>query len=250
MKQLITIILIFQTLMLNAQIFEGKLTYKLEYRLDSVTLKKFNFSEKLSKTFYQPKRYNDKIIYHLKDSMYQRNGYQKETFQTIYHSKANSLYEFFKTQKGNQKRVRIIDTKIKFGTGETASGNVIPATINLVDSTKTINGIKCKLITVDLGKLGKEEYWFNSDTLRVNSQAFSNHNYEYLNRILNISGSFPIQMVKITDNFCKMTLTLEKVEEYIIPEDKFKIPELEEMKDKEASEFNKLRKGINVMDVK
>ena len=98
--------------------------------------------------------------------------------------------------------------------------------------------------------MAKEEYWFNSDTLRVNSQAFSNHNYEYLNRILNISGSFPIQMVKITDNFCKMTLTLEKVEEYIIPEDKFKIPELEEMKDKEASEFNKLRKGINVMDVK
>ena len=30
--------------MLSAQNFEGKLTYKLEYQLDSVTLKKFNFS--------------------------------------------------------------------------------------------------------------------------------------------------------------------------------------------------------------
>jgi hypothetical protein len=249
MKRLIFILIIFQSITVNAQSFEGKLTYKLEYKIDSLSLSKFKFSEKLSSTFYKPEKYNQKIVYHFKDSMYKRNGYEIETSQVIYNGKTATLYEFFTTGKG-KKRVKVIDAKIKFGTGETASGKKIPVTINEIDSTKIINGIKCRLITLDMGKFGKEEYWFNSDTLKINALSFSNHNFEYLNRILSISGSFPIQMIKITDNFGKITLTLEKVEDVNISNDIFKIPDLIEMKDKDAREFNKILHGIKYMDIR
>lgn len=242
------LILTFNIGLIFSQSFEGGLTYKVKYELDSTLLNNFNFSDKISKTFYKPEIYNETINYVITDSLYLRNGYKKNDKKVIYREKDHTLYEFFKFKNKNE-RVRLTDTKIRYGTGESTIGDRIPAKIIEIDTIKNINGINCKLIEVDLGKFGKEQYWYNSDTLKINPKSFTNHNYEYLNEILSISKSFPIQMIKMTDNFCTLTLTLTKSEFYEVNKNDFEIPELKKLGKKER-EFLELLNGINYMDVK
>ena len=244
-------LLLFLSFNLNlvcSQNFEGSITYNIKYELDSEALSNFNIPSETSEKFYKPEKYNKTVNYIFKDSLYRRNGFKKENKNVIYNELNHTLYEFF-DYRGEKERVRLIDTKIKYGTTETLSGNRISPKIVEVNLVKNINGIECKLIEVDFGEFGKEQYWYNANYLKVDPMSYTSHNYEYLNEILAISESFPIQMKKLTDNFCSITLTLSESNIYEVDKNQFKIPELSELS-KFEREFLAGLKGINYMDVK
>ncbi len=68
--------------------------------------------------------------------------------------------------------------------------------IEKIDSLKVINGNNCNLIKLTWGKLGEEYYFYNSEIAKLDSGNFKNHNYEYFNAIVDISKSYPLEIVK------------------------------------------------------
>ena len=214
-----------------AQFFEGNLTYKIDYYLEEALVPS-SFSSSFKENLYKPKYYNKMVVFSIKNTKYSRGGYKKENQKFIYPGE-QTLYRFLK--KSN--RVELINVSNRYETAETASGSRIPPTLQKSDSTRVINGIECNLLLLDFGMYGVEEYWYNSDTLKVNPNLFKGHSFEYFDKIFEITGSFPIEMNKITDNWCKIKLTLIDVDEKELSDNLFKLPNLNPISDPDIVSF-------------
>lgn len=241
MKQLIFAILFCTCSVGYCQSFEGKLTYSIDYRLDSNAMYSSGLKSLLEENnLYRPNNYNDSVHFFMTKNSYVRGGYKKENEKFIFKSNENILYRFLSYKKSRYQRVELIDVTKRYETCETTLGYRIIPIVQKSDSIRTINGVLCSLLILDFGEMyGREEYWYNSDTLKIDSLTFKNHNYEYWNKILEVTSSFPIEMVKITDNWGRLRITLTTTKELQLSDEIFYIPHLEPLKDEDSIEFMK-----------
>lgn len=210
-----------------AQIFEGIIGYDIQYDVDSLLFNTYVPKEVQEEISSKTKPY-DKIYLFVKDSLYMKRDNSKKRNDYIYNGK-DTIYHC----KENSKRVRIIDSG-SHNTMELSSIQRIVPSIYLSDTTATISGIRCNLLILDfiLNEIsfGKEYYWFNSDTLKVDFTKFHNHNYGYLNQVLKLTKSWPVSFTKLTENFGMIKHTLTYAKRSTINPSFFTLPTLDRKK--------------------
>ncbi|AFM02777.1 hypothetical protein Fleli_0288 [Bernardetia litoralis DSM 6794] len=159
------------------QSFEGKLTYKVEYSFN--TESSFGLSEKdMIEHMKKSGEYFDTLVVNIKNGNYEKLVNSSNSKRIVYKSDINKIYTFDKGFEyvliANAKNYS--SSKMEFERPEFIKN----------DSIVSVMGKDCKSITLDWNSLGKETYYYNDTFLKIDSELFKSHNYEYLNEILTI----------------------------------------------------------------
>lgn len=241
---IIAISIVFIQGTLKGQNFEGKVTYKVNFEIDEekygeLGIKKEMIVEKMKKEG----EYYDKITYYFQKGNYIKEDNSTKNKRIIYKSDENLIYLF----EQNSEYVTIVKGE-KPSVLNTEFDNS-SVEINELDSIKMIGNESCKLVMLNWGELSSEYYWYNPSKLNINSELFKNHNYEYLNKILTKTNSFPLEITKSVGKLMKITMTVEEIEEIDLDEKIFEIPELKKPKRKGDKYLEELI-GNKVMKIK
>ena len=224
MKRILFGIVAVLTLSLTfGQAFEGKLTYKVEY---DIKTRKFGGVE-ITKDQIITKMKNDgeffdTIIVTIKNGNYIKEFNSSVENRIIYKSDLNKIYSF----RNDIENESLIDANkynaldIKFGEPK----------VEKLDSLKIVNGVNCNLIKLSWGKLGEEYYFYNSEIAKLDPKLFKSHNYEYFNTVVNISKSYPLEIVKSTGDFITVKMTLKSISEEKISNELFDIEKIKTQK--------------------
>lgn len=224
------------------QSFEGKLIYKVEF--DIKTKKIGNFEIKKEQVIEKMKKdgnYFDSITVTIKNGNYVKEDNSNAKKRIIYKTDLNKIYTFQK----DFDHVVITDAIKHYS----MNLNLKEPKIEQIDSLKVINGNKCKLIKLNWDKLGEEYYFYNSEIVKLDSEKFKNHNYEYFNAIINISKSYPLEIVKKVSDLISIKMTLLTMEEIKIDDTLFELPKFEKA-EKEYAEMILKITGSEVMKIK
>ena len=224
------------------QSFEGKLTFKVEFdiktqKIGGLQITKEQVIEKMKKDG----EYFDAISITLKEGNYIKEDNSSSERRIIYKSDLNKIYTFQKdfeyviitdANKYNSKNLELKEPEFE-----------------KIDSVKIINGNTCKLIRLSWGKLGEEYYFYNVEAARLDPGLFTKHNYEYFNRIVEMTNSYPLEIIKTLNNFISVKMTLVGIKEEKIDESLFEIPALEKA-EKDYYEMMLQMTGSEVMKLK
>jgi hypothetical protein len=161
--------------------------------------------------------------------------------RTLYKSDLNKIYTF---QSGFE-YVLITDANNYNAKGLELKG----PKIEQLDSVKIINGHRCKLLKLSWGRLGEEYYFYNPYIAKLDPKLFGKHNYEYLNTIIELTNSYPLEIVKKINNFVSVKMTLVAISEHKIDDSLFELPELEKA-EKDYYEMMLKMTGSEVMKLK
>ncbi|WP_052910246.1 hypothetical protein [Riemerella anatipestifer] len=241
-KILLGICMILIYLMPFAQSFEGRLVYKVEFdiqteKFGNIEIKKEQVIEKMKKD----DDYFDSLTVTIKNGNYIKEDNSNNRKRIVYKADLNKIYTFQK----DFDHVVITDAKNYHG----MNLNLKEPKIEQLDSLKVINGNNCNLIKLTWGKLGEEYYFYNSEIAKLDSGNFKNHNYEYFNAIVDISKSYPLEIVKKVSDFISIRMTLLAIEEVKIDDSLFELPKFEKA-EKEYAEMMLKITGSEVMKIK
>ncbi|MGB3466197.1 MAG: hypothetical protein WBA74_13045 [Cyclobacteriaceae bacterium] len=240
MKGSLLISLLFITLALESrtQSFEGTITYSVEFELKGEFI---HLRDQIFEKLRNEGGYYDTIKVYIKEGKYKKVDNNLHQKSVIYLPEQNKIYSL---EKGSE-FVSIFDanntTSIKLNLPE-------PVLVN-VDSVKFINGIPCNILKLSWGNLGEEWYFFNRETAVVDPDLYAGHNYEYLNKILKSTESYPLEIVKSMNNVISIRMTLVSIEESELPEDIFGIPDLKKANKKMTKMIDDIT-GTQVMKIK
>ncbi len=199
MKNLLTTLLIFLSVVLTAQNFKGEITYSNTYESKSEQLTNEQLTAMLGTTQHY----------------FTKNGnYKSETNGTFflwqtYINKENRLY----SKMAASETVYWNDCSIQ-------GDKVIKADIR--KNAETVLGKSCDEITL-VCESGIQKYYFNT-SLAVNPDLFKNHKFGNWYDFISRSKAFPLKIVIENPQF-KMTSIATKVEPKDIPDSFFKLPE-------------------------
>ena len=223
------------------QSFEGKLIYKVEFDIKPKEIGDFNISkEQIIEKMKKDGEFYDSISVLIKGGNYVKIMNTNSEQKAIYKSNLNKIYSFQKdfdyvtitdANKYNSMNIDFKERKIE-----------------KIDSSKIINGISCNGIKLSWGQLAEEYYFYNTETAKLNPQLFKKHNFEYLNEILELSNSYPLEIIKILNNSIKIKMTLIDISKEPIDDKLFKLPEFEKA-EKDYAEMM-LEMGFEVMKIK
>ncbi|WP_299899750.1 hypothetical protein [uncultured Aquimarina sp.] len=223
------------------QSFEGELTYKVEFDIKSQKIGSYEITkEQVIEKMKNDGEFYDTIKILIKNGNYIKKLNTRSEQKAIYKSDLNKIYSFQKdfdhvtitnANKFNSMNIDFKERKIQ-----------------KIDSTKIINGISCKLIKLSWGKLAEEYYFYNTKTVKLNPQLFKKHNFEYLNEIIELSNSYPLEIIKTLNNSIKIKMTLIDISKELIDDKLFKLPEFEKA-EKDYAEMM-LEMGFEVMKIK
>jgi hypothetical protein len=239
---LIAIFTIFAWTFTFAQSFEGKLTYKVEFDMKVKKIGKIEITkEQVLDKMKKEGEYFDTLVITLKNGNYKKEDNSNSRKKIVYKSDVNKIYTFQK----DFDHVVITDAKKKY-----ALNLKLPEpTFEKTDSLKVVNGYNCKLVKLSWDKLGEEYYFYNSEVVKLDAQLFKNHNNEYFNNIIEISNSYPIEIIKTVMNFITIKMTLIKISEEKILDDEFKLPKFEKA-EKDYAEMMLKITGSEVMKIR
>ena len=122
-------------------------------------------------------------------------------------------------------------------------------TFEKIDSTKIVNGHECSLLQLNYDKTGTELYFYNSEFIKIDPSLFQNHNYEYLNEVLKVTNSYPMEIVKTMNDFITIRITLKNISQENIDHSHFNLPEMTEAENDYAEMMIKMT-GADVMKIK
>ncbi|MEM8526963.1 MAG: hypothetical protein AAGG68_20155 [Bacteroidota bacterium] len=105
------------------------------------------------------------------------------------------------------------------------------------------------MVKLTWGNLSDEYHWYNSSKIKLDYNLFQKHNFEYLNKILEVTKAFPLEITKSVGKFMTITMTVDKIEEMEIEEKTFEIPELKKSKRKGDKYVEKMT-GNKIMKIK
>ncbi|WP_299684400.1 hypothetical protein [uncultured Dokdonia sp.] len=239
MNKLLLLLCIVSTTM-YAQSFEGTLTYKIEY--DIQTDKAFGVSKgQILETLKESGDYFDTLTIRIKDGNYEKTANSKERKRIVYTSSDHKIYtidngfEYVLIQNAK----KYAATKIQFG----------KPTFTQNDSLTTIAGKECISITLDWNGLGQETYFYNDTFLNIDPELFKDHKFEYFYDILKRTKSYPTQINKSLNGLMEIRMILVDYVSEEIPDSSFDIPELEPA-EKEYTDIIKETTGNDVMRIK
>lgn len=222
---LFSIIVLFISPISFSQSFEGELAYEITLQTDSVTLKKFKNSIAYQQSLNpKPKEFRDTLSIMVKNGNYRTTNIIRDQKKIIYLKQDNTIYPL----EHGSNRVITTHCRKSFGIFEPIWSKRLKPNIILSDSMRVINGLTCKLLLLEFGDFGYEEYWYNEDTLQLDWKRFKNHNYYYLNKILKETRAIPVEIVKFNKETFpkKLRLKLVSVNEKEMSSDLFQIPKL------------------------
>lgn len=175
------IALIYASLTVSAQSFEGWINYEVEIlnpmpfvMPDSVweeKMKKYKEEGGLNtlKYFYKNQNYISQV------SFGKAKGYQ------LYSSRKNALYSWNSEDTKTAKRINANKSNDKF------------TEIIKTNETQTILGIECKMALVK-SELSEMQIWYNENHFKMNSSHYKNHYYGHWNEILKAIQCLPLKI--------------------------------------------------------
>ncbi|WP_299892341.1 hypothetical protein [uncultured Lacinutrix sp.] len=240
MNKIIILIFLIITKFSFGQSFEGKLTYKVEFSFNMDS--SFGLSEKdMIEHMKKSGEYFDTIVVNIKNGNYEKLVNSSNSKRIVYKSDINKIYTFDKGFEyvliANAKNYS--SSKMEFEKPEFIKN----------DSIVSVMGKDCKSITLDWNGLGKETYYYNDTFLKIDSELFKSHNYEYLNKILTITKSYPAQINKSLNKLIEIRMILVDYSKEEINDSVFEIPKLKPA-EKEYAEIIMETTGNEVMRIK
>lgn len=235
-KGLILIISLFTSL-IYGQSFEGKLIYKVEFKINMEGISKNDMIDHMKRSG----EYFDTLVIKIKNGNYEKLVNSANSKRIVYKSDSNKIYNF----DTGFEYVLITNAK-KYG-----STNIEFEKPEIIqnDSTVSVLGQECKSITLNWDNLGRETYFYNESFLKINPELFQEHNFEYFNEVLKLTKSYPTQINKTLNNFIEIRMILISYSDEKIEDSSFEIPELQAA-DKEYSDLIKQTTGQEVMQLK
>ena len=239
MKKLLFISLIFFISHLSiGQSFEGVLTYSVDFELSG---KFATMKDKIFEKMEKDGEFYDTIKIYIKGDKYLKRDNKIKPTSIIYSSEKNEIYSIQK----DFEYVTIIDAE-KFNPLDL---DFKSPNISKIDSIKYISEIPCDILKLSWPNLGEEWYFYNDQIAKIDAKLFKNHNYEYLNLILEKTGSYPLEIVKSINQLISIRMSLTSIEEKKLSEEVFLIPELEDA-EKDYAEIIRRTTGNEVMKIK
>lgn len=151
-----------------------------------------------------------------------KGNYCKEIFTypktwSVYNIDNNKIYTI--QEEENSDICTIIDAAID------AEANDMFPVIEQLQTTTTINGIRCSAIKISWSKRSYT-YYYNKDMLEINPDLFSKHNYQELAAFIKISGALPLQIVETNNGLINIIKTMKTITKGPVKESLFKVPTL------------------------
>lgn len=237
MKKIVTLLLCIVSTTIYAQSFEGTLTYKVEY--DIQTDKAFGVSKKqILESLKESGHFFDTLTIRIKHGNYEKITNSKALKRIVYTSNNHKIY----TIDDGFEHVLIQDatkytaTKIKFE----------KPTFTKNDTITIIAGKECTSITLDWNGMGEETYFYNDTFLNIDSELFKEHQFEYFYDVLKHTKSYPTQINKSLNGLMEIRMILVDYVSEEIPDSSFDIPELVPA-EKEYTDIIKETTGNDVM---
>lgn len=240
-KTILLLLLMLSNILVNAQSFEGTVSYKIDFEFDSLALSKMGGTmEMMEEQMKANGEYFDTIKISIKDGNYIKEDNAKLTKRIIYKSEVNKIYIFQKdfdhviiTDATNYSAINLSHDEPE---------------IIVSDSVRIINDIECTAVVMKWKGIGEEYYFFNPEILSLDASLFSKHNYEYLNTLLNISNAYPIEIIKTLNQFVTIKMTLIDYKKEKIDGAAFDLPKLKKA-NKEYANMMKKMTGSDVMKI-
>jgi len=224
------------------QSFEGKLTFKVDFDIKTQKIGDFEITkDKVIEKMKKDGEYFDTVIVTLKDGNYIKEDNSSSEKKVIYKSDLNKIY----TLQKDFEYVVITDANkrnaMDLGLGEPK--------IEKIDSLKVINGINCKLLKLTWKGIGQEFLYYNSENVKIDSDLFINHKFEYFNDILKVTNSYPLEINRVINNFTSIKMTLVSISKEEIEDSIFELPKFKKA-EKDYAEMMLNMTGSEVMKIK
>jgi hypothetical protein len=241
-RTLFTTLLIFCFTISYGQSFEGTLTYKVEFDIKTQKIGNFEITEEqVIQKMKSDGEYFDQVIVTIKEGNYEKTDNSNLQKRIVYKADVNKVYTFQK----DLEYVVITDASktnlMKLDLPEPS--------FEKIDTTKVIYGHKCSMLKLDWDKIGTELYYYDKEHLKIDPNLFKNHNYEYLNEVIKLTNSYPMEIVKTLSDFITIRMTLVNVSEKEIDNYHFNLPEMTEA-EKDYAEMMRKMTGAEVKKIK
>ena len=229
MRKTITILLLTITTVLNAQNFEGTLTYSVDFKVSQKMLDMGMTKEMLKANMESEGTWADTLITSYKNGFYKKLNLSTTNSWIIYRPDSNKLYTF---QDGEASDICTVnDASVDLEYKMTGKMPVI----TLLDTLVKFNEYELKMVEVKW-KSGTYYYLFSENHFKANPEQYKGHIYDGYYEYLKISKSLPIVIIKETGGMITITMSLAEYKEDKIEDSLFQIPELVE--DEELNSFN------------
>lgn len=203
---------------INAQSFEGSISYVLDFELSekmsSAGITKAVMLEKLKSEHL----WWDTITTTYKaGNMYSSLG--SSGSWSVYRADSNKIFTFQNIDSADICEVNDASIDLEY----TMTGKmprIIPK-----DTVVTINNIQCQLIRVKW-KTGYYDYYFNKEHFKIDPALFSKHTYDGWAEFTKLSGCLPIKIVKTTKGIMSVSMTMISSKTYKAEDKIFTIPAL------------------------
>jgi len=222
----------------HGQSFEGKVVYKVQFQANKAKL-----GEMVMSKMKQDGEFYDEIVYYFKEGNYCRENNSKKKKRIIYKSEENKLYYF----EDSSEFVTIVNGENTSFLSSYEGGPTVKLT--KLDSIKVIKNDSCKLVKLSWESFNDEYYWYHPSRIKIDSELFQKHNSEYLNKILQLTNAFPMEITKSIGKLMAITMTVETIEEMKVDDELFAIPELRNPKRKKDRYQGKIS-GNTIMEIK
>lgn len=222
-----------------SQSFEGTLTYKVAFEFSE----NFNNEEIKAKTISTLKEngeYYDTLKVTIKNGNYLKIDNAPNGKKIIYDPFQNKLFFFTK-----ESDIVMIASANMF----TPSNVTLPEPqVVTEDAISTISNIECQKVSLKWEGVGEEVYYYSPSIAPINPELLKNHNFEYLNLVINHTKAYPVKMVKSMNNLIKISLELINIDDSKVDQDIFKIPALKKASKKQTKLVSQIT-GYDIMIV-
>lgn len=229
MRKSITIILLTITTILNAQEFEGTLTYIVDFKVSQKMLDWGMTKEMLKTRMESDGTWADTIKTSYKNGFYKQLNLSTDNSWVIYRPDSNKLYTF---QDGETSDICTV-TNPAVDLEHKMTGKM--PTVTLLDTLINYKEFELKMVEVKW-KAGTYYYLFDEDHFKTNPEKFKGHIYDGYYEFLKLSNSLPIMIIKEAGGMTTITISLIDSFENKIDDSIFQIPEL--IEDEELNSLN------------
>ena len=221
MKQIITLLFLVVILGLNAQTFEGKLVYSMDFEVSEKMAGMGLTKEMLKSKMAEDDSWSDTIKITYKQGYYRQESSSVFETKIIYRPDSNMLYTFQAGEASDICTVTDVSKDLEFKMiGKMPS-------VMLLDSIVEYNDYKLKVVEVKW-KSGRYYYLFDENHFKANPEDYKGHVYDGFYEYLKLSKSYPIVIVKEAGAVMTVTMSLEYFTEEKVNPEVFEIPALVE----------------------
>jgi len=232
MKSILTLLFFTSCLTVKTQSFEGIVKYLVEFEIKSHNQE---IKEKVVEKLKSEGSYFDTLKIYFKEGKYKKVNNAIKAKSTIYLPEENKLYFL---EKGFE-YVTVLDAD----NPSTIKSSYPEPEIQILDSIKEVNGIRCNLLKLKIDKLGEEYYAYNHKHIPINPELFIKHKYENLNLILNSTKSYPLEFTTGINGFVKIRMSFISIEKTMLSDELFEIPGLVKAEKKVSKLMNQITNG-------